>query len=345
MRNQKQRRGAFTLVELLVVISIIGVLMSLLLPAVQSARETARRTQCANNQRQLGLAMLQYQQTKKRFPGYVNRIVPPGADPTDPKQWKIASWVVMLFPFMEQNNLWDLWTTDPTPAPFGATAEQEFQKATTPSNPKPAMQLPELETLFCPSDPPSGGPNPMAYVVNTGYYNPNPNPSNTPGSDMNPANGVFVNAVPHEGFSTIRMTIAHIQDGTTNTLMLSENTLVTNWTWNRGFLSSATGDEKLHYGFCWLDTPVNVNDPTPPAQRINSPVDFRVVPFTDVNMASVYARPSSNHPGGVNAIFCDAHLGFLAEGIDYTVYRQLMTSNAKRSNDPTKGLILNEADY
>ena len=126
--------------------------------------------------------------------------------------------------------------------------------------------------------------------------------------------------------------------------MVSENLLVTNWTWNKKFFSNARGDEKLHYGFCWQLTPINRTDLAPPGQQINSEVVFPVT-FDNVDEASIYARPSSYHPGGVNVIYCDGHLGFLTEGVEYVVFRQLMTSNDPRSNDPTKGLILNEADY
>lgn len=339
MSIRKPRRGAFTLVELLVVISIIGVLMSLLLPAVQGAREAARRTQCANNQKQLGLALIQYQQSKKRFPGYVNRIVVPGADPTNPDQWKIASWVVMVFPFMEQTSLWDLWNSEPTPAPFGTPAEVAFQAAANPQ--RAMMQLPELENLYCPSDPPSGGLNPTAYVVNTGLYNPS---VSTHGNDMNTANGVFVYGVegdPNATKPAVRVTVEHLRDGTTSTLMVSENLLVPNWTWNYEMAGSSAGpdgSEKFHYGFVWHLNPTIAN-------QINSKVDFRLVPFDNLSDAYAYARPSSYHPGGVNVIYGDGHLGFISEGIDYAVYRQLMTSNAPRSDDPTKGTILNDADY
>ena len=96
------KRHGFTLVELLVVIAIIGVLVSLLLPAVQAAREAARRMQCGNNLRQFGLAVQNYNDTFGTVPiGARNR------GPASPAQYG-ASWLVATLPFCEQKNLYDL---------------------------------------------------------------------------------------------------------------------------------------------------------------------------------------------------------------------------------------------
>ena len=79
-----QARRAFTLVELLVVIGIIGMLMALLLPAVQAAREAGRRTTCTNNQRNVGLAMLHYESAQRRYPGWREPIVQGDGTPYEP---------------------------------------------------------------------------------------------------------------------------------------------------------------------------------------------------------------------------------------------------------------------
>ena len=110
--HRKHQRG-FTLIELLVVISVIAILISLLLPAVQQAREAARRTQCKNNLKQLGLALHNYHDVHRRFPaGYFSYPTSSGAAPAwaelDPDTWDGApgwSWAAMLLPFLDQSNV------------------------------------------------------------------------------------------------------------------------------------------------------------------------------------------------------------------------------------------------
>ena len=104
---------AFTLVELLVVIAIIGILVALLLPAVQAAREAARRAQCTNNIRQLGIAVQNYHDTQKHMPQYHAAVMPAGSPPgttyaTGPGwQWAGVTWTVLLMPYMEEQVLYD----------------------------------------------------------------------------------------------------------------------------------------------------------------------------------------------------------------------------------------------
>ena len=90
-------RPAFTLVELLVVITIIGMLVALLMPAISAAREHGRRTQCTNNQMQLGVAMRAYESQHSAFPGWRNTVT---------NSSHAVSWVTMLLPNLERNDLW-----------------------------------------------------------------------------------------------------------------------------------------------------------------------------------------------------------------------------------------------
>ena len=105
------RRFAFTLVELLVVISIIAVLMGLLLPAVQAAREAGRRTQCANNQYQMAFAAIRHNDSNGFVPGWRNPLVITVSSTLSP------SWTVMILPFMERTDIYKSWASGVTPPP------------------------------------------------------------------------------------------------------------------------------------------------------------------------------------------------------------------------------------
>ena len=107
------RRQGFTLVELLVVIAIIGILIALLLPAVQAAREAARRSQCSNNMKQLGLALHNYHDSFKRFPTSCGpgTLATPAATVYD--TWNAWGGLAPLATYMEQRNLSDIITALP----------------------------------------------------------------------------------------------------------------------------------------------------------------------------------------------------------------------------------------
>jgi len=148
-----QRTKAFTLVELLVVIVIIGTLMAMLLPAVQAAREAARRATCQNNQHQLSLAMLTSESSLGHFPGYKNKV---GSTTT--------TWVVPILPYIDRRGLYDMWS------------------GKVPGDPLKKKVL--IKLLICPSNPPAVyGGSPLAYVPNRGRF----------GKDDNPAEGVCLN--------------------------------------------------------------------------------------------------------------------------------------------------------
>src|SRR5882672_5693188 len=125
------RRSGFTLIELLVVIAIIGVLISLLLPAVQKVREAANRTQCLNNMKQMGLALHNYHDTYKRFPPALDSSLLPYR-PAPYSGWTpYWSWMAYILPFIEQDNLWNqaiAWAkTDPNASGFNPCVRNRDQ--------------------------------------------------------------------------------------------------------------------------------------------------------------------------------------------------------------------------
>ena len=197
-KNLRQRNAAFTLVELLVVIAIIGMLIALLLPAVQAAREAARRMSCSNNLKQIGLSLHNYHDSRQHFPSGTNTTTNFGAWDTG-----FLSPHGMLMPFMEQTALFERL--------YGATASEG--NARTGSGEPYTIHVASIK---CPSD--SGGGSRSAtdrattnYMFNSGDCRP------SLGYEQDNHRGVFV------ARTIIRRTLSDIADGTSNTLAVSEH--------------------------------------------------------------------------------------------------------------------------
>ena len=208
------RRNAFTLVELLVVIAIIGLLVALLLPAVQAAREAGRRTQCANNLHQIVLALHNYESAKRTFPpGFISQVTGPwpgGGNDAVPEAGPGWSLIAMALPYMEQDGLHKQINFN---LPIADPANQAARSTT-------------ISLLRCPSDawegpvsvwPASTGLNdlaPNSYVACLGGGDPANAPGFTAMYEQLPFNGMFHRnlAIPHAG----------VTDGTSNTIGLGE---------------------------------------------------------------------------------------------------------------------------
>jgi len=214
-----KNRSGFTLVELLVVIAIIGILVGLLLPAVQAAREAARRMQCSNNVKQLGLACHNYESTYKRFParqggtGYIHAAA---------QRLRLGATGV-LTPFIEQNALWNQISTRQT-APWANNATTDPQ------------WLARISTLICPSDAFNEGPDArgsnspwgrLSYAFNSGdtYVN-----SVVSAAERNDAALSFqARPMANRGiFGRYDFTkMGAISDGTSNTALIAERSIPT----------------------------------------------------------------------------------------------------------------------
>ena len=222
------RRRGFTLIELLVVIAIIGILVGMLLPAVQSVREAARRTQCMNNARQLGLAVMNYESANKFLPPsrwgsnrtISNSPVTGVTANTHTAKTKDHSWLALLLPYIEQVNLGDLYDAGPNAYWWlGAPS-------TNPSTSNWAVTKTQVAAFQCPSSPGSNRVDPYLVIdAAAGDYS----SINEVKQDFyTGALGLAATAVPSQRArdgvlaKDVRNPLRDVIDGTSNTVMLGE---------------------------------------------------------------------------------------------------------------------------
>ncbi|TWT30766.1 DUF1559 family PulG-like putative transporter [Blastopirellula retiformator] len=294
------RRG-FTLVELLVVITIIGILAGLLLPAVSIAREAARNASCKNNLKQIGVAVMNFNSDKHRMPSAMS-FVPTSGSPT--YATPIVNWPVPLLSQLGRNDLSDLYS--------------EGYRTSTPAAAVAALNGQVLPILNCPSDPVDVidvDSNPIGYFANGGIKNDYSVTSSTNAIEIE-ANGAWSDNALTPG--SLTALIDRMKDGSTNTILLAERIQTgQDIEWNE---VNAPGGAPNDYeaAVFWYDSFATTNTP------INSVLGD---PVTASN-----SLPSSNHFDGVNVCFVDGSVKFVDDNINGTVLGRLMSSNGAKAN-------------
>jgi prepilin-type N-terminal cleavage/methylation domain-containing protein len=302
-----RRHGAFTLVELLVVIAIIGILVALLLPAVQAARESARRTSCRNNLKQLGLALHNYHDVIKKFPfGWDQRG---------------ALWSAMLLPYIEQQTVYDTLI-------FQESGPGNWNAAGSPNT--AACGVP-FEFYRCPSQP---GPlkidNESIPGRFSASYRGNAGSESTSDDDSTMIAGTkSLENVRQNGifYACSSVRFADVTDGQSHTIFLGESQTATNFSKDGNAMDF------------WV-----VGSPQADPCQCNG--NASGTEFTEA-VASTYERMNhrkynpaatgylieicfgSYHPGGAQFTLGDASVQFISETVDLTVYRALGTRDGR----------------
>ena len=375
MKKTIDCRQGFTLVELLVVISIIAMLAALLLPAIQAAREQGRRTQCISNQRQVAFALLSYESNKGSFPALRAPLKPAsypcthfaGDGALNPDSTELT-WVSFILPFMEQNTAWSQITS-------GNIIDDTLYH----------LVLPIMQ---CKSGGITPGDNRISYVANAGPQNGVDVEYGNSGRDEKDAKmytiffdhfagiGPWRNVVlPTDVLCKSKVTVENISsmDGTSMTILLSENENAGRWIWYGSGSGISTPIASLHNPGGAPDRgnilpPIAANDPIDDMEAIVGfcfpfgigDDDLTIPPYISLasgginektplfinegrsnsgvtfNFLSRTARPSSAHPGVVMATFCDQNVRALRDDLDKLFFVRLCR--------PGSGVILNPKD-
>ena len=311
-----------TLVELLVVVAIVGLLVAMLLPAVQSSREAARRSSCANNLRQVGIATHSHESALKRFPpGSVAKEYPDSTSTA----WTFYRWsaLAMLSPYLENTVAYNM--LDLSKPLYSITL------SVTPENVAGSQLM--VPTFLCPSDRgvrvhPGFGPTNYAACAGSGEG----------GGTPEETDGIF--------YVNSRTRAVEISDGTSHTIAASESTLGASGANNRSVadaykfvfaapLTTAACDRPLNWnyqdprGFAWVSGEYRCalyNHFMPPNSTTHDCISNRMggdpatkwVPFG-------WRAARSRHPGGVNVLMADGAGQFVEDGVDAAVWRALST--------------------
>ncbi len=376
-RRAAPRRG-FTLIELLVVISIIATLAALILPAVQNARATARRTECLNNIRNLGIAAQSYATAR-------NGNLPYLVDPNSPMVWSAsvvghAPWTVQLMPYVE----------------LGPLSERLLSATAASTGDYSVAQLArtKIKVFNCPDDSNDVLDGNLSYAINAGYMAsqfwganiavPFVAVGTTDGHypenydyGFNGTGGTFGSATYNSddaevarstgvAWGNVQVKIDQVSraDGSAQTLLFAENMQAQNWAGDtnaNGVARIGSYSFGIPVGSASTTAPLVVATNTTPDSGVgrapNKQFSLELAPgFRGVEapptsglinanlnggVEGLTPRPSSYHAGGVNAIFVGGNGKFIAQGINSNVYAQLLTWDGSRKGQR----ILSDTDF
>ncbi len=334
--KRNNRRFGFTLVELLVVIAIIGLLLALLLPAVQAARESGRRSQCTNNLKQIGVGLHNHESAYGRLPtggeGTDYSTSPPST------MFDLHSTFTAILPFIEQREIYDK-----------MSLKYSYRDTRWPGNQEAAQY--EIKTYVCPSNPFSDRKDPFGYGQ-LDYYS-------TVYTDIDPVTGLRNKATRMDGALAVPATsIAKVFDGASNTIAIIEDSgrtypTIEFYTFSKypdpacasgfGDTADCSGTSQNRAVNRWADPDAGGSGVSGPPNESGKYINNNSTPLGgppdclwSANNCGLNDEPFSFHSGGCNAVFADGSVHFLSETIDFLTIRRLVT-RAEHAEVPSGG--------